>query len=146
MKVICVTRLFGLLCGLTTMNALTNKFNNELTIETLSKITNTKLNDLPHYDTINDVFDDLSIEELRKIQKYIVYTLIRSKMFSFNQKHCDHCLVRKHSDGHFSYEHHVLEAKLVFDSFVLSIDSEFIENPNPDVINIKKTRLRNESL
>ena len=165
MKVICVTRLFGLLCGLTTMNALTNKFNNELTIETLSKITNTKLNDLPHYDTINNVFDDLNIEELRKIQKYIVYTLIRSKMFdkfryngkfqllidgtglvSFNQKHCDHCLVRKHSDGHFSYEHHVLEAKLVFDSFVLSIDSEFIENPNPDVINIKKTRLRNESL
>ena len=157
MKVICVTRLFGLLCGLTTMNSLTNKFNNELTIETLSKITNTKLNDLPHYDTINDVFDDLNIEELRKIQKYIVYTLIRSKMFdkfryngkfqllidgtglvSFNQKHCDHCLVRKHSDGHFSYEHHVLEAKLVFDSFVLSIDSEFIENPNPDVINIKK--------
>ena len=157
MKVICVTRLFGLLCGLTTMNSLTNKFNNELTIETLSKITNTKLDDLPHYDTINDVFDDLSIEELRKIQKYIVYTLIRSKMFdkfryngkfqllidgtglvSFNQKHCDHCLVKKHSDGHFSYEHHVLEAKLVFDSFVLSIDSEFIENPNPDVINIKK--------
>ncbi len=37
-----------------------------------------------------------------------------------------------------TYEHQVLEAKLVFDSFVLSIDSEFIENPNPDVINIKK--------
>ena len=157
MKVICVTRLFGLLCGLTTMNSLTNKLNNELTIETLSKITNTKLDDLPHYDTINDVFDDLNIEELRKIQKYIVYALIRSKMFdkfrykgkfqllidgtglvSFNHKHCDHCLVKKHSDGHFSYEHHVLEAKLVFNSFVLSIDSEFIENPNPDVINIKK--------
>ena len=28
------------------------------------------LNDLPHYDTINDVFDDLNINELRKIQKY----------------------------------------------------------------------------
>ena len=157
MKVICVTRLFGLLCGLTTMNSLTNKLNNELAIETLAKITNTKLDDLPHYDTINDVFDDLSIDELRKIQKYIVYTLIRSKMFdkfrykgkfqllidgtglvSFNYKHCDHCLVKKHSDGHLSYEHNVLEAKLVFDSFVLSIDSEFIENPNPDVVNLKK--------
>lgn len=157
MKVICVTRLFGLLCGLTTMNSLTNKFNNKITIDTLSKITNTKLEELPHYDTINDVFDDLNIDELRKIQKYIVYTLIRSKMFdkfryqakfqllidgtglvSFNHKHCDHCLVRKHSDGRVSYEHHVLEAKLVFDSFVLSIDSEFIENPNPDVVNIKK--------
>ena len=157
MKIICVTRLLGLLCGITTMNSLTNKFNNKLTIDTISKITNTKLDDLPHYDTINDVFDDLDIDELRKIQKYIVYTLIRSKMFdrfrykgkfqllidgtglvSFNHKHCDHCLVKKHSDGHLTYEHNVLEAKLVFDSFVLSIDSEFIENPSPDVINIKK--------
>jgi hypothetical protein len=157
MKVICITRLFGLLCGITTMNSLTNKFNNTFTIDTISKITNTKLDDLPHYDTINDVFDDLNIEELRKIQKYIVYALIRSKMFdkfryngkfqllidgtglvSFNHKHCDHCLVKKHSDNHLTYEHNVLEAKLVFDSFVLSIDSEFIENPNSDVVNIRK--------
>lgn len=72
MKVICITRLFALLCGITTMNSLTNKLNNELTIETLAKITNSKIDDLPHYDTINDVFDDLNIEELRKIQKYIV--------------------------------------------------------------------------
>ncbi len=70
MKVICVTRLFGLLCGITTMNSLTNKFNNKLTIDTISKITNTKSDDLPHYDTINDVFDYLDIDELRKIQKY----------------------------------------------------------------------------
>lgn len=157
MKVICITRLFGLLCGITTMNSLTNKFNNTLTIDTISKITNTKLDDLPHYDTINDVFDDLNIEELRKIQKYIVYALIRSKMFdkfryngkfqllidgtglvSFNHKHCDHCLVKKYSDNHLTYEHNVLEAKLVFDSLVLSIDSEFIENPNSDVVNIRK--------
>ncbi len=132
-KVICVTRLFGLLCGITTMNSLTNKFNNDFTIDTIAKITNSDLTDLPHYDTINDVFDDLDIDELRKIQKYIAYALIRSKMFdkfryngkfqllidgtglvSFNYKHCDHCLVKKHSDGHMTYEHQVLEAKLVF--------------------------------
>ena len=45
---------------------------------------------------------------------------------------------KKHSEGNITYEHYVLEAKLVFNSFVLSIDSEFIENPNSDVINIKK--------
>lgn len=157
MKVICTTRLFALLCGLTTMNSMTNKFNNELTIETLAKITNTNLDELPHYDTINNVFDDLNIDELRKIQKYIVTALIRSKMFdkfrykgkfqliidgtgliTYNYKHCDHCIVKQHSDGHKTYEHNVLEAKLVFDSFVLSIDSEFIENPDPSVINMKK--------
>lgn len=157
MKTICVTRLFGLLCGITTMNSLTNKFNSDYAISNLSKIIEEQLSDLPHYDTINDVFDDLDISELRKIQKYIVYTLIRSKMFdkfryngkfqllidgtglvSFNYKHCEHCIVKKHSDGSISYEHHVLEAKLVFDSFVLSIDSEFIENPDSSVINLKK--------
>ena len=139
MKTICVTRLFALLCGITTMNSLTNKFDNENTIDNLSKIINADLSDLPHYDTINDVFDDLDINELRKIQKYIVNALIRSKMFdkfryngrfqllvdgtglvSFNHKHCDHCLVKKHSDGHFTYEHQVLEAKLVFDTFVIT--------------------------
>lgn len=157
MKVICTTRLFALLCGLTTMNSMTNKFNNELTIETLAKITNTNLDELPHYDTINNVFDDLDIDELRKIQKYIVNAIIRSKMFdkfrykgklqllidgtglvTYNYKHCDHCVVKQHADGHKTYEHNVLEAKLVFDSFVLSVDSEFIENPNPSVINMKK--------
>ena len=157
MKSVCITRLFGLLCGISSMNALTNKFNNENTINNLSKIINEQLSDLPHYDTINDVFDDLNIDELRKIQKYITYALIRSKMFdkfryngkfqvlidgtgliTFNHKHCDHCLVKKLSDGSFSYEHSVLEAKIVFDTFVLSLDSEFIENPNPSVINIKK--------
>lgn len=81
MKSICVTRFFALLCGITTMNSLTNKFNSDYAISNLSKIIEEELSDLPHYDTINDVFDDLDIFELRKIQKYIVYTLIRSKMF-----------------------------------------------------------------
>jgi len=144
MKAICVTRLFGFLCGLTSMNSLTNKFNNDL-------------KELPHYDTINDVFDDLDIEELRKIQKYITYALILSKMFdkfryknkfqliidasglvTFNYKHCKHCLVKSHSDGTKTYEHQVLEAKLVFDIFVLSLDFEFIENLDESVINMKK--------
>ena len=157
MKSICVTRLFGLLCGITTMNSLTNKFNNDNTIYNLSKIIDEELKDLPHYDTINDVFNDLNIDELRMIQKYIVNALIRSKMFDkfryqgkiqllidgtglvkFNYRHCDHCLVKKHSDGNITYEHQVLEAKNVFDSFVISLVSEFIDKPDPSVINIKK--------
>ena len=72
MKSICITRLFALLCGIASMNSLTNKFNNENVINNLSKIINEELNDLPHYDTINNVFENLNVEELRKIQKYIV--------------------------------------------------------------------------
>lgn len=81
MKSICITILFGLLCGITTMNSLTNKFNNNNTINNLSKIINEDLKDLHHYDTINNVFDDLDIDELRLIQKYIVNAFMRSKMF-----------------------------------------------------------------
>ena len=33
MKTICVTRLFGLLCGLTSMTSITDNFNTEATIE-----------------------------------------------------------------------------------------------------------------
>ena len=157
MKVICITRLFALLCGITTMNSLTDTFNSQEAINNISKLCKSNLDDIPHYDTINDVFENINIDELRYIQKYIAYTIIRSKMFdslryngkiqivvdgtslvSFNYKHCDHCLVDSHSDGSITYKHYVLEAKIIFGSFVLSIDSEFIENPNHDVVKYKK--------
>ena len=35
MKTICVTRLFGLLCGLTSMTSITDNFNTEATIKNL---------------------------------------------------------------------------------------------------------------
>ena len=63
------------------MSLYANKYNNENTIYNLYKIINEELNDLPHYDTINDIFDVLNIDELKKIQKYISYSLIHSKMF-----------------------------------------------------------------
>lgn len=63
------------------MSFYANKYNNENTIYNLYKIINEELNDLPHYDTINDIFDVLNIDELKKIQKYISYSLIHSKMF-----------------------------------------------------------------
>lgn len=59
-------------------------------------------------------------------------------LFSFNYKHCDYCIVKQHKDDSKTYEHNVLESKLVFDLFVLSLDSEFIENPDESVINMKK--------
>lgn len=157
MKSICVTRLFALLCDIASMNSLTNKFNNNNNTNNISKIVNETLSDLPHYDTINDIFDDLNIDELRKIQKYIVHSLIHSKMFdkfryndkfqvlvdgtglvTFSYKHYKHCLVKSHKDGTSTYKHNVLEAKIVCDKFVISLDSKFIENPDESVINIKK--------
>lgn len=146
-KTICVTRLFGLLCGLTSMTSITDNFNTEYAIKNFSDICNTKLNELPYWETIQDVFINLDINELRNIQKYIVKALMRSKMFDkykFNNAFQllfdgtglsnhdynlnDNCLIRKSKDGKISYYKYVLECKLVAGSIVISLDSEFIEN------------------
>lgn len=148
MKTICVTRLFGLLCGLTTMTDISSDdFNSDNCIKNLSKICNQDLEEIPYWETIQDVFINIKTEELRNIQKYIVKSLIRSKMFDrYKFNGCfqilfdgtglsnhdynlnNNCLIRKHKDGKISYYKYVLECKLVAGNIVISLDSEFIEN------------------
>lgn len=148
MKVICVTRLFGLLCGLTAISTISSdEFNTDECINNISSICKTKLDELPYWETIQDVFENINLNELREIQKYIVKTLIRSKMFD-KYKYNDafqlifdgtglsnhdynlnnNCLQRKHKDGRISYYKYVLECKLCVGNIVISLDSEFIEN------------------
>ena len=157
MSVITVTRLFGLLCGIKSMRNTTEKFNTEETIKNIANLLNIELEELPHYDTINNVFEKMEIEELRKIQKYMVTKLIRSKMFdkyrykgkyfqividgtgimSFKERHCKHCLKKTYNKGTEEektiYYHYVLEAKLVVGDIVISLDSEFVENEKEDI-------------
>ena len=147
MKTICVTRLFALLCGLTTMTDISNDFNSDNCIKNLSKICGQNLEEIPYWETIQDVFINMNTNELRNIQKYIVKTLIRSKMFdkyrfngsfqllfdgtglsSHNYNLNNNCLERKHKDGKISYYKYVLECKLVVGNIIISLDSEFIEN------------------
>ena len=148
MKTICVTRLFGLLCGLTTMTDISSDdFNTNDCIKNLSKICGQNLEEIPYWETIQDVFITINTNELRDIQKYIVKALIRSKMFdkyrfngsfqllfdgtglsSHNYNLNNNCLERKHKDGKISYYKYVLECKLVVSNIIISLDSEFIEN------------------
>ena len=148
MKTICVTRLFGLICGLTSLsNISSDEFNTDACIKNISTICNTRLTELPYWETIQDVFMNIKLSELKNIQKYIVKTLLRSKMFdkykfegafqllfdgtglsNHNYNLNDNCLKRKHKDGKVSYYKYVLECKLVAGNIVISLDSEFIEN------------------
>lgn len=148
MKTICVTRLFGLICGLTALsNISSDEFNTDICIKNISNICNTNLTELPYWETIQDVFMNIKLSELQNIQKYIVKTLIRSKMFdkykfngafqllfdgtglsNHNYNLNENCLKRKHKDGKISYYKYVLECKLVVGNIVISLDSEFIEN------------------
>lgn len=59
-------------------------------------------------------------------------------LFSFDEKHCEHCLKREYTNKEtgevtVKYMHHVLEAKLVVGDMVLSIGSEFIENESENI-------------
>ena len=157
MSIITITRLLGLLCGIKSMRETTEKFNTNETIKNIADLLEIQLEEIPHYDTINNVFKKLEIEELRKIQKYMVNRLIRSKMFnkyrfkdkyfqivvdgtgimSFKERHCKHCLKSVYNKGEENeysiYYHYVLEAKLVVGDIVISIDSEFVENEDENV-------------
>ncbi len=139
MKTICITRLSPLLCGITTMT--------DICIKNLSKIYNQNLKELPYWETIQDVFMNIKTDELRNIQKYIVKSLIRSKMFgrykydgyfqlivdgsglsshSYNLN--NNCIKKKYKNGKIAYCKYILECKLVVGNIVISLDSEWIEN------------------
>lgn len=147
MKTICVTRLLGLLCGLPALGSITKQFNTEIALQNISSICKQELLELPYWQTIQDVFEQLKIEEIRKIQKDMILTLIRSKMLDkyryegrfqlvFDGTGLSHhnynlngnCLERHRKDGTVSYYKYVLECKLVVGNMVFSLDSEFIEN------------------
>ena len=146
MRTIILTRLLSLICGITTMKGINQKFNTDEAIENLSSICNQELKEVPDWQTIQDVIETLSIEEIEDIRKYMVKALIRSKMFDrFRYKGAIQVLVdatglsshdynlnsnciSKTKNGVTKYYKYVLEAKIVFGNIVISIDSEWIEN------------------
>lgn len=146
-------------CNLKSMRSMTNQLNNDESIENLKKVLDLEtLEELPHYDTINNFLSDLSSTEIEEIRTYMIKELFKKRcfddyringkywgvivdgtgLFSFDKKHCDHCLRRVYTNEETGekktiYMHHVLEAKLVVGNMVLSIGSEFIENESEDV-------------
>lgn len=103
----------------------------------------------PHGDTLNYAFKNIKPQQVQECVTRLVEILIRKKaleryrlldqyyvivfdgtgIYSFSDRHCEHCLTRTHQ-GQTTYYHYVLEAKLVtWDGFSFSLLSEFIENP-----------------
>ena len=146
-------------CNVTSMRGMTNQFNKEECIENVKKVLRLEeLDELPHYDTINHFLSTLNPVEIEKIRTYMIKELLKKRcfddyridgkywgiiidgtgLFSFDKKHCDHCLRRVYTNEETGekktiYMHHVLEAKLVVGDMVLSIGSEFIENESENV-------------
>lgn len=145
-RTIMVTRLIALICGITTMIEINSTFKTEEAIKNLSTLCNQELEEIPNWQTIQDVIEQLDYNEIENIRKYMFQALLRSKMFdryrynNFIQLVVDatglsshdynlngNCLTRTR-DGKTKYYKYVLEAKVVFGNMVISIDSEWIEN------------------
>jgi len=147
-------------CSITTMNEMKNEFNTNNSVENIAKAMGyEELEELPHYDTINNFLKRLENYQLEKIRKYMIKELLKKRsfehyryndkywiiaidatgMFSFNKRHCEHCLKRTFKNKEtgeierVEYYHNVLEAKLVIGDMVFSIETEFIENEHEDI-------------
>ena len=61
MRVIFLVRLMALMCEIKSMNEISREFNTEETIENIAQICGLKLDEIPHHDTINNVFETVEI-------------------------------------------------------------------------------------
>lgn len=103
----------------------------------------------PHGDTLNVTYRRLNVAEVQNVVSAATETLIRKKVLyryrlrdqyyliaidgtgvlTFTERHCAHCMTMTHH-GRITYYHPILEAKLVtHDGLVLSLMTEFVENP-----------------
>lgn len=157
MKVIFIVRLMGLMCEIKTMQGLTREFNTNEAVENIAQICNLELEEIPHCDTINDVFEKIEPQEIQKIIKYMINKLIRNKMLekykirdkyyhivvdgkglaTSKKRYNKNCIVKnktdKNGNEYQEYSTYVLEAKLIVGEMAFSIGSEFVENENERV-------------
>ena len=81
MKVIFMVRLLSLMSSIKSMHKMERMVATDEALENVRKICGLELENIPHCDTINDVFVNVKVEEIEEIITYIVKQLIRSKMF-----------------------------------------------------------------
>lgn len=146
-------------CSIESMRQMEERFNEEACISTLRILSgNQRLQEMPHYDSLNRYLERLPPKELSGLRKKMVKTLLRGKqfyrgrllgrywrvildgtgLFCFKERHCEHCLSTTYTDKAGKkkkyYYHKVLEAKVILgDGLVVSLGTEFIENEKEDI-------------
>ena len=84
------------ICSIESMRQMDEKFNEDICIKTMQKITgNQKLEEIPHYDTLNYYLERLSPECLSVLRKKMITSLIRGKQFYRGRLLRKYCRVRQ---------------------------------------------------
>lgn len=150
--------------GISSMQEMTRKFNDESVVKNLYAFVGDKKQDyLPHGVTINELLEKLNPEELENIQKDIVYSMIRRKTFDDarvlkrwqvivdateldkgykkkNDGYLSRCYNRGEEAEFTKYHRSILEAKIYLgNNLVCSIASEPIENSDEYVNRSEET-------
>ena len=123
-------------------------FNTDNFIKCAKLLFDETLDEIPHGDTINDYFKEVSIDEFRKIMYYMVNQLITMKllddykienkyyhliidgvsMYSSHHQHTQSSLERHHQNGDITYHDDVLVAIISMGNVNVPVDFEMIEN------------------
>jgi hypothetical protein len=122
-------------------------------VENLTMMTGSACESVPDTDTTNNVLVRVDPLQIETFHRELIRILIRGKCldrfrladesfllavdgtqtFSGDERHCPKCLTCEHASGTITYEHRMVEAKLVCGTMVFSIGSEPVENDGPDV-------------
>lgn len=86
MKVIFIVRLLALMCEIKTMHEMTREFNTQEAIENMAHICGVELDEIPHCDTINDVFKNIEVSEIEKNKKIYISRCKRTRNKTFKTK------------------------------------------------------------
>ncbi|HET8562243.1 MAG TPA: transposase family protein, partial [Candidatus Binatia bacterium] len=117
--------------------------------KTLARMLGCELDALPHLDTLEKVLRLIQPDDLEKLLAKMIHRLIRMKalddwrvqgrfllaidgtgIYSFRNRHCEHCIESRHESGAITYSHKLLVAFIVSeDGYALPIACEWIENP-----------------
>ncbi len=69
--------------GLKSMRNMSESFNKDECIENIRKVLGLEcLDELPHYDTINDFLSCLDVEELEKTRTYMIKELLKKSLLN----------------------------------------------------------------
>ena len=158
--VLLFVRILAVIFRIESMRKITDELNHSICIKNSRKILGIEeMEELPHWKTINDYLEKLEPSILEEIIPKLVTRLTRmrtfensrirnkywhivvdaTQLYSFSERHCEHCLERKFKDSEGNiirkeYYHVVLEAKIVLNgNIAISICTEFVENESPDV-------------
>ncbi len=143
-----LTRVFSYFCHLESLIDMNKSFNEDCVINNFKILFGEEYDEIPHGDTINNYFRNLSVRQLRGVLYALVNDLIEKKLFddykisgryyqvlidgvnlyTFHKKHIDGSIVRKHSDDRITYHTDMLVAVISMGNIIIPLDFEPIEN------------------